>query len=108
MKTYLKSSWKYFKNIFLKLNDKQTNVMTTTLRGDQYGFDVEGHTQVILSGLPELASEEGGGRVLITHMCDIKESAVEDNLIDENVHAKLYYVKVKICHLCYLQYIHMI
>ena len=35
------------------------------------------HTQVRLSGLPELAREEGGGRgsVLIAHMRDIQESA---------------------------------
>ena len=35
---------------------------------------VEGHTQVNLSGLFELAREEGG-RILIAHMCDIQESA---------------------------------
>ena len=35
---------------------------------------VEGHTQVNLSGLSELTREEGG-RILIAHMRDIKESA---------------------------------
>ena len=36
---------------------------------------VEGHTQVNLSGLSELTREEGGGgRILIAHMRDIKES----------------------------------
>ena len=35
---------------------------------------MEGHTQVNLSGLSELAREEGG-RILIAHMRDIKESA---------------------------------
>ena len=40
---------------------------------------MEVHTQVILSGLSELAREEGG-RVLIAHMRDIKESAVSRQL----------------------------
>ena len=35
---------------------------------------MEGHTQVNLSGLSELARKEGG-RILIAHMRDIKESA---------------------------------
>ena len=35
---------------------------------------VEGHTQVIWTGLSELAGEEGG-RGCIAHMCDIQESA---------------------------------
>ena len=37
-------------------------------------WSVEGHTHVNLSGLSELAREEGG-RILIAHMRDIKESA---------------------------------
>ena len=37
---------------------------------------MEGHTQVNLSGLSELAREEvGGGRILIAHMRDIQVSA---------------------------------
>ena len=35
---------------------------------------MEGHTQVNLSGLSELAKEEKG-RILIAHMRDIQESA---------------------------------
>ena len=35
---------------------------------------MEGHTQVSLSGLSELAREEGGG-ILIAQMRDIKASA---------------------------------
>ena len=35
---------------------------------------MEGHTQVNLSGLSELAREEGC-RILIAHKCDIRESA---------------------------------
>ena len=36
---------------------------------------MEGHTQVNLSGLPELAREEGGHILMIAHMRDIQESA---------------------------------
>ena len=46
---------------------------------------MESHTHVNLSGLSELARERrGGGRILIRHMRDIKESAVPDNLIGKD------------------------
>ena len=44
---------------------------------------MEGHTQFTLSGLSEMATEEGV-RLLIAHMRDIKGLPVADNLLDED------------------------